>query len=446
VTDTLHKLGEVLRTARESKGVDLARVERDTKIRARYLAALEKGDYRDLPGAVYTKGFLRNYGQYLGVDPEYLVDLYRIEIGGGAAERLPTAPPRPITVRGGRAFVITPAAVLVAILTVGVILFVAYLGYEFVTFAGAPVLKVTEPSGDVASWPSLQYTVKGVTEPNSRVTIDGLRENPQVMADGDGNFQVVVTLVPGSNVITVSATDPRTGRDANSVTRTITVGSGGTPTPGAPALAVAAPQEGATVSSPVEVSGTARPGERVTIRATLVRAGSPGFTITDFSGAAVKMPTPTPGQPVTATVTAGSDGSFATTVPLGGGSWELSISAAPAGLQSPAASASAATSSSSVPTTAVKRAVTVKDGTGLTGSLVVAGGISYIEIDEDGKPLAGVSGRNIPSGRTIQLSAKATLRIKAGNAGAVTLVVNGISLGKMGGPGTVIEWRISASG
>ena len=79
VTGDVHKLGEVLRTAREGKGVDLARVERDTKIRERYLSALERGDYRDLPGAVYTKGFLRNYGAYLGLDPEYLIDLYRIE-------------------------------------------------------------------------------------------------------------------------------------------------------------------------------------------------------------------------------------------------------------------------------------------------------------------------------------------------------------------------------
>jgi cytoskeleton protein RodZ len=80
VTDgELHKLGEVLRTAREAKGVDLARVERDTKIRVRYLTALETGDYAELPGAVYTKGFLRNYGAYLGLDVEYLVDLYRLE-------------------------------------------------------------------------------------------------------------------------------------------------------------------------------------------------------------------------------------------------------------------------------------------------------------------------------------------------------------------------------
>jgi cytoskeleton protein RodZ len=72
VTDQVHRLGEVLRAAREAKGVDLPRVERETKIRERYLSALERGEYRELPGAVYTKGFLRNYGAYLGLDPEYL--------------------------------------------------------------------------------------------------------------------------------------------------------------------------------------------------------------------------------------------------------------------------------------------------------------------------------------------------------------------------------------
>ena len=64
------RLPERLYAARERKGVDLYRAERDTKIRARYLGALERGDYRELPGAVYTKGFLRNYALYLGLDPE----------------------------------------------------------------------------------------------------------------------------------------------------------------------------------------------------------------------------------------------------------------------------------------------------------------------------------------------------------------------------------------
>ena len=54
-------LPERLYAARERKGVDLYRAERDTKIRARYLAALERGEYGELQGDVYTKGFLRNY-------------------------------------------------------------------------------------------------------------------------------------------------------------------------------------------------------------------------------------------------------------------------------------------------------------------------------------------------------------------------------------------------
>ena len=113
MTEELHKLGEVLRAARESKGVDLARVERDTKIRTRYLSALERGEYRDLPGAVYTKGFLRNYAHYLGLDPEYLTDLYRLETNG-AAEPAVAAPPRPMRARRARALVVTPGAIAAA--------------------------------------------------------------------------------------------------------------------------------------------------------------------------------------------------------------------------------------------------------------------------------------------------------------------------------------------
>src|SRR5258707_667736 len=61
-------VGETLQQARERKGVDLYRAERDTKIRLRYLSALEDGDYAELPAPVYTKGFLRNYAIYLGLE------------------------------------------------------------------------------------------------------------------------------------------------------------------------------------------------------------------------------------------------------------------------------------------------------------------------------------------------------------------------------------------
>nr|MBA2556584.1 helix-turn-helix domain-containing protein [Chloroflexota bacterium] len=70
-------VGDVLYAARERKGVDLYRAERDTKIRAKYLDALERSEYAELPGAVYTKGFLRNYAVYLGLDPDEIVEHWR---------------------------------------------------------------------------------------------------------------------------------------------------------------------------------------------------------------------------------------------------------------------------------------------------------------------------------------------------------------------------------
>ncbi|MGH2456950.1 MAG: helix-turn-helix domain-containing protein, partial [Candidatus Limnocylindria bacterium] len=202
-----HKLGEVLRGAREARGVDLARVERDTKIRARYLSALESGEYRDLPGAVYTKGFLRNYGAYLGLDPEYLVDLYRLESATPHQERpsVPT-PPRPITARRSRALVITPGAVVAAILTVGVAVFVVYLVSEFMTFAGTPELRVTQPAGDVAGYDERTYTFRGSTAANAEIRAETATRTSRVTADEEGAFEVTVQLVPGSNVVTLVAT------------------------------------------------------------------------------------------------------------------------------------------------------------------------------------------------------------------------------------------------
>jgi cytoskeletal protein RodZ len=217
------RLGTVLRTAREARFIDLARVERDIKIRIRYLSALERGDYRDLPEPIYTRGFLRNYGLYLGLDPEYLIDLYRIE-SGTVAER-PSMPSsrRPMAGRRARSLVLSPGLIAAAILTVLVVAFVVYLVGEFVTFARTPDLRITDPAADVTAWQGSEYTIRGITEPNSTITTDGLRENPSTKAGADGAFSVRVGLVPGANVITLVASDPLTGRDSAAVRRTITV-------------------------------------------------------------------------------------------------------------------------------------------------------------------------------------------------------------------------------
>ncbi|MFZ5900097.1 helix-turn-helix domain-containing protein [Desulforudis sp. 1088] len=66
-------IGELLKAAREEKGLDLGMVEEETKIRKKYIKALEDEDFNVLPGRVYAKAFLRTYARFLGLDAEQLV-------------------------------------------------------------------------------------------------------------------------------------------------------------------------------------------------------------------------------------------------------------------------------------------------------------------------------------------------------------------------------------
>jgi helix-turn-helix protein len=80
------QIGEVLRSTRARLERDIYTAERDTKIRRKYLEALENEDWDVLPGPTYVRGFLRTYAAYLGLDADALVDEYRREI-----ERSPAA-------------------------------------------------------------------------------------------------------------------------------------------------------------------------------------------------------------------------------------------------------------------------------------------------------------------------------------------------------------------
>jgi cytoskeleton protein RodZ len=78
----MNKLGERFRVARESQGISLSQAAAETRIMQRYLVALEEGDYVNLPGDVYARGFIRNYARLLGLPADELIDLYRQEHGG----------------------------------------------------------------------------------------------------------------------------------------------------------------------------------------------------------------------------------------------------------------------------------------------------------------------------------------------------------------------------
>ncbi|HAL62763.1 MAG TPA: DUF4115 domain-containing protein, partial [Chloroflexi bacterium] len=81
------ELGEMLREARERKGVSRAEVEEETKIRESLIKALEEQDYGVLPDRIYAKGLLKNYARYLGLDTSEVMRLF------GEEELTPTPIP-----------------------------------------------------------------------------------------------------------------------------------------------------------------------------------------------------------------------------------------------------------------------------------------------------------------------------------------------------------------
>jgi cytoskeletal protein RodZ len=88
----MSELGRLLSEARAAKGVSLAEVEAKTRIRQKYIEALENGSFTDLPRGAVARGFLRTYADYLGLDAEELVQLYAQESGDTESE-VPMAEP-----------------------------------------------------------------------------------------------------------------------------------------------------------------------------------------------------------------------------------------------------------------------------------------------------------------------------------------------------------------
>lgn len=89
-------LGTRFRLARENKNISLRQAEQDTRIRRKYLQALEDEDLTSLPSAVYVKGFVRNYASYLGLDPNEMLALYRqVTEAAGNSQGAPSRPAPP---------------------------------------------------------------------------------------------------------------------------------------------------------------------------------------------------------------------------------------------------------------------------------------------------------------------------------------------------------------
>ena len=210
-------LGETLRQARLDKGVSLADAARDTRIRRAYLEALESEDPAALPAAVYTRGFLRTYAEYLGLSGQAMLDLYQPQ-----ARREPSPTLRPAVPRVAipRQIPLRPALYSIGGIVFVVMLVFAWNWYQDVqhslregdtTFrtvrAGTPTpsgARLPTPFPIAIASPSPTMTPTPEPTPSPTPVIDGIliefRTNARVYVEAavDGNQVLADTLPAGT--------------------------------------------------------------------------------------------------------------------------------------------------------------------------------------------------------------------------------------------------------
>jgi cytoskeleton protein RodZ len=176
-------IGPTLRDARNRRKLDLPEVEDAIKIRIRYLQAIENEEWDVLPGGAYTRGFIRTYASYLGLDGDRLVDDYRRIAAPPGGERVPSrVEPVPTGMR--RRAPLLPGWAVAAAVCAGLVAIVV-------------AIAILDGDGDSASEPSAAKGNRGdATESERKVTA----AKPGVAIRLEAKAEVWVCLLDGDGV------------------------------------------------------------------------------------------------------------------------------------------------------------------------------------------------------------------------------------------------------
>jgi len=168
----MFEIGSTLRDARVRMDISLQQAEEDTKIRVKYIQAMENEDFEILPAGTYVKGFLRTYAEYLDLDYQLLLDEFNERFGTGEHREHLIQPPKTAKAEAPRKH---PANyMIVAILAVVIIAVLAYLGWGNKDVERPPVSSTNGDSTTqttAAAAPVTVATVATQTRPNTLETI-----------------------------------------------------------------------------------------------------------------------------------------------------------------------------------------------------------------------------------------------------------------------------------
>lgn len=195
-------LGEKLKRKRKSLGLEIHQVEKALKIRAKYLKALEDEEWIKLPPDPYTKGFLKSYALYLKLDPQKILSLFKREKGIEEGIRKASGKSPQVKQLKSPRVIITPKTLFIALILIGALAAIFYVGWQFKSFTAPPKLEVTSPADNTLLESDFVY-IAGKTDAGADLFIN----NVSIGTDSEGKFKEKIILKEGINILQITATN-----------------------------------------------------------------------------------------------------------------------------------------------------------------------------------------------------------------------------------------------
>ena len=198
-------VSEQLCNARKKKKIKLKDVAIKLNINYKYLEALEKGEYNELPEGIYGKKFLREYAFFLGLNNDELIETFEQE---NALQQKPARQQLFSKQKvKKRAFLAAPKIIKTIIIIAITSIFFIYLGFSLKKIISPPNLSIYYPTENITTEKNT-ISIIGQTDPEARIIIN----NKQILTNDIGEFSKIINLKSGINIITITASK-KYGRD-----------------------------------------------------------------------------------------------------------------------------------------------------------------------------------------------------------------------------------------
>lgn len=195
----MKSIGQILKAARQKKGYTISEVNELIKIHPKYIKALEEDNYSEFQGKVHSKGFLKIYTKFLGLDEQEILALWRREYEPTFADDKSADKYKTPNIDSPK-LIITPTTLFIGLSLVIVMAFFTFLFFQYREFTDAPTLNLYYPEDNIVLQSDV-LDITGKVELDSEVFIN----SQKILTNTDGTFLTSVKLREGINTISIKA-------------------------------------------------------------------------------------------------------------------------------------------------------------------------------------------------------------------------------------------------